>query len=271
MPKAVIFDVDGTLVDSNDLHTLAWQAAFQNAGFDLPFDRIRPQIGKGGDQLVPALLSPADDRKYRTTVVADRDRLFQRDYLRQVRPFPGVRELFRRCRDRGVDVVLGSSGKAKEVEHYAELLGIAELYRDHTTGDDAKKSKPEPDIFAAALKQLGSPRPEDVVVVGDSPYDAEAAGKLGLRTVGLLCGGFPEARLRAAGCMAIYRDPADLLARFDDSPLGGRPESAGLGEFAYWLAFAAGAAALALSVQASRKASAPGVLRVNAQSKHSGR
>lgn len=249
MPRAVIFDVDGTLVDSNDLHALAWQAAFRNAGFDLPFDRIRPQIGKGGDQLVPALLSPADDRTYRRAIGGDRDRIFQRDYLRRVRPFPAVRELFQRCNDHGMTVALASSGKAREIEHYVEIAGIARLYRGHTTADDATHSKPEPDLFEAALKQLGSPQPADVVVVGDTPYDALAAGKLGLRTVGLLCGGFPEADLRAAGCVAVYRDPADLLARFDESPLGGPPPPRDMGEFAYWLAVAAGVAGLALSAR----------------------
>ena len=130
-----------------------------------------------------------------------------------------VRELLEQLRADGKRVVLASSAKADELETYKKLAGIEGLTDAETSSEDAERSKPQPDIFLAALERLGNPRPEDVVVVGDTPYDAEAAGKAGLRTIGVLCGGFSEESLRAAGCIAIYRDPADLLARYDRSPL----------------------------------------------------
>ena len=133
MPRAVIFDVDGTLVDSNDLHARAWQDALRRSGFDVPFAAIRPQIGKGGDTLLPALLAPADDKKSHATISDDRDRIFQRDYLKQVKPFPAVRELVDRCRAAGLKVALASSGKAAEVAHHIELAGIGHLLDGRTS------------------------------------------------------------------------------------------------------------------------------------------
>jgi phosphoglycolate phosphatase-like HAD superfamily hydrolase len=127
--------------------------------------------------------------------------------------------LFERIKADGKRIALASSAKGDELEKYKKIANIADLVDAETSSDDAEQSKPHPDIFEAALERLGQISPERVVVIGDTPYDAEAAGKAGLRTIGVLCGGFPEADLRAAGCIAIYRDPADLLARYDTSPL----------------------------------------------------
>src|SRR5262249_16644609 len=142
-------------------------------------------------------------------------------YLPKVRPFPKVRELFERLLADGKRIALASSAKAEELEKYKEIAGIADLIHAETSSDGAERSKPHPDIFEAALARLKDIPPAEVVVVGDTPYDAQAAGKIGLRTVGVLCGGFPETELREAGCLAIYRDPADLLAHYDTSPLAG--------------------------------------------------
>ncbi len=219
MVEAVIFDIDGTLVDSVDLHAEAWQLALRQFGYDFPFDRVRSQIGKGGDQLLPALL-PADVVDRQGKEIEDyRSVLFKREFLPRVRAFPAVRELFERLRADGKRIALASSAKGDELETYKKIAGIGDLVEAETSSDDAEKSKPHPDIFQAALGRLGQVSPERVIVIGDTPYDAEAAGKAGLRTIGVLCGGFPEADLRAAGCIAIYRDPADLLARYDTSPL----------------------------------------------------
>ena len=219
MVKAVIFDVDGTLIDSVDLHAQAWQDAFRDFGHDLPFDDIRGQIGKGGDQLMPVFLSPEqlDDigeklEKHRSEVMKER-------YRPRIKAFPGVRDLFLRLKADGIQVALASSAKADELEIYKKAAHIEDLVDVETSSDDAEKSKPHPDIFQAALTRLEGIDPADIIVVGDTPYDAEAAAKAGLRTVGVLCGGFPEDGLRAAGCVAIYRDPEDLLAQYQHSPL----------------------------------------------------
>jgi HAD superfamily hydrolase (TIGR01509 family) len=136
-----------------------------------------------------------------------------------VRAFPAVRALFARIKQDGKKIALASSAKEEELKIYKEIAHITDLVEEETSADDADKSKPHPDIFEAALAHLGDPLRERVFVVGDTPYDAEAAGKVGLRTVGVLCGSFSEQDLRAAGCTAIFRDPADLLARYAQSPL----------------------------------------------------
>ena len=218
--KGVIFDVDGTLVDSVDLHAAAWQETFRRWGHDLPFERIRSQIGKGGDQLLPYLLSEAEAERDGEAIEAARSARFKQDLLGQVRPFPGVAGLFQALRDRGLKLALGSSGKPEEVEHYKRLLGIEGFEMAQTTSADAEQSKPHPDIFQAAAERLGLP-PGRIIAVGDTPYDATAAKQAGIACVGLLCGGFAEADLREAGCVAIYADPADLHKRLPDSPLAG--------------------------------------------------
>ena len=219
MIRAVIFDVDGTLVDTNDLHTASWVEALRHFGHEIPFETVRRQMGKGGDQLMPAVLPREVVERQGEEIEAYRGDLFKRDYLPKAKAFPGVPALLRRVRDAGQRVVLASSSKADEVERYKEIAGIAGLTDAETTKDDAERSKPSPDIFRAALEKIAPIPPEEAVVVGDSPFDAEAAGKLGLRAVGLLCGGFPEDELRRAGFVALYRDPADLLANYDRSPL----------------------------------------------------
>jgi HAD superfamily hydrolase (TIGR01549 family) len=220
MIKSVIFDVDGTLVDSVDLHARAWQEAFKRYGHDIPFDDVRSQIGKGGDQLMPVFLSDEELKRFGGELEEWRGGHFKKNYLPQVRGFPRVRELFERILSDGRRIVLASSAKGDELAAYKKAAHIEDLIEAETSSDDVEKSKPHPDIFEAALGKLGGVTPEEAVVVGDTPYDAHAAGKAGLRTVGLLCGGFPESDLRGAGCVAIFRDPADLLAHYEWSPLG---------------------------------------------------
>jgi HAD superfamily hydrolase (TIGR01549 family) len=217
MIKAVIFDIDGTLVDSVDLHARAWQETFRHYGKEIPYDEVRHQIGKGADQLMPVFFSKEELDKFGEEMEEYRGRLYKRDYLPRVRAFPRVRELFERVRDDGRRIALASSAKEDELGAYKKIARIEDLVEEETSADDADKSKPHPDIFEAALERLGDVAPEEAVVVGDTPYDAEAAGKLSLRTIGVLCGGFPEAELRAAGCVQIYEGPADLLARYNDS------------------------------------------------------
>ena len=215
MIKAIIFDVDGTLVDSVDLHATAWQAAFREFGREIAFDEIRGQIGKGGDQLMPVFLSDEEIRRDGEALDARRAEIVKTQCLPKIQGFPSVSGLFKALRERGLKVALASSAKGEELDVYKRKAGIVDLVHEETSSDDAERSKPHGDIFQAALDRLPGIDPADMLVIGDTPYDAEAAAKVGLRTIGVLCGGFPEAQLREAGCVAIYRDPADLLAHIE--------------------------------------------------------
>ena len=217
MIEAVIFDVDGTLIDSVDLHAAAWQEALAKYGVEVSFDTIRRQIGKGGDQLLPVFLTEQQLNEFGERLEKDRAAIFKKKYLPQARAFPGVRALFERIRADGKRIALASSSKADEVEHYKRLAEIEDLVDAATSKDDADKSKPCPDIFQAVLERLEM-RPSRAIAVGDTPWDAQAATKTGLKIIGFLCGGFPEAELREAGCIAIYEGPQDLLNRYEQSP-----------------------------------------------------
>ncbi len=214
MIEAFIFDIDGTLIDSNDFHARAWQKAFVEKGFDFPFEKVRSQIGKGADTLLPVFLSKEEIEKYGDELADLRGEIFKNEYLDRVKPFPKVRELFQKIKADGHKIALASSANEDEVEAYKKIANIADLVEKTTSADDAEKSKPEPDIFHAALELLGNPKSENVLVVGDTPYDAEAAGKAHLKIIGVLCGGFAKADLERAGCAAIYSDPADLLKNY---------------------------------------------------------
>ena len=219
MTRAVIFDIDGTLSDSVDLHTQSWIAALAHFGIVAGYDEMRRQIGKGGDQLMPCFVPPETLEREGEAISAFRSDLFKREYLARVRPFPRVPELFRRVRESGSTIVVASSGNADEIDTYAQIAGIADLIDVKESADDAAKSKPAGDIFAAALARIAPVPADEAVVVGDTPWDAIAARKAGLPTVGVRCGGVPDETLREAGAVAVFDDPADLLARFDDTPL----------------------------------------------------
>lgn len=219
MIRGVIFDIDGTLVDSVDLHAEAWRLTFEHFGRKVPFEEVRHQIGKGGDQLMPVFFPKEKLARIGEEMEAYRADLFRREFLPRVKAFPRVRELFERIKSDGKRIALASSAKKDELAVYKEIAQIEDLVDVETSSDDAERSKPHPDIFEATLGKLNGLTAEDVMVVGDSPYDAEAAGKIGLRTIGVLCGGFPEQELRAAGANPIYRDPADLLEHYEESPL----------------------------------------------------
>jgi HAD superfamily hydrolase (TIGR01549 family) len=220
MIKAAIFDIDGTLVDSVDLHAQAWKDTFKKYGKDVPYEQVRHQIGKGGDQLMPVFFSKDELEEFGKEMEEYRSKLFKREYLPRVRAFHHVRELFQRIIADGKKIALASSANKEEIAAYKKIANISDLVDEETSADDAERSKPYPDIFMAALETLGEIEPSEVIVVGDSPYDAEAASKLKLRTIGLLSGGFPEAELLSAGANLIFQDPADLLLHYDETPLG---------------------------------------------------
>jgi HAD superfamily hydrolase (TIGR01509 family) len=218
MVKAVIFDVDGTLIDSVDLHARAWQEIFRSYGVNADFQAVRDQIGKGGDKLMKVFLSREQIERQGEEIEAERAKLFKRKYLSRVKPFPKLQGLFERLRDDGTKIALGSSAKGDELEVYKKITGIGPFLAKETSSDDVSNSKPDPDIFRSAQEKLEID-PRNIIVVGDTQYDAEAAGKAGMATIGLLCGGSSPAKLRAAGCIALYRDPADMLQHYDTSPL----------------------------------------------------
>ncbi|MBV8898813.1 MAG: HAD family hydrolase [Verrucomicrobia bacterium] len=216
--RAAIFDIDGTLVDSVDIHAEVWQRVLAEFGKQIRFEDVRRQIGKGADTLLPEFLTKEELKQKGKKISEYRAELFKREYLNRVRPFPKVPDLFRRIDRAGIRIALASSSKADEVTHYKKLCGIEDLVDAETSADEAEKSKPYPDIFEAALGKLPWVTAAEALAIGDTPYDAEAAGKSGIRTIGLLSGGFPEEDLRKAGAIVIYRDCADLLERFDASP-----------------------------------------------------
>ena len=218
MARAVLFDIDGTLVDSVDLHARAWVEALEKFGKKVRYDEVRSQIGKGGDQLLPEFLSDDEMERFGEDVAEYRAGLYEREYLPLVKVFPGTQDLLARLKQGGTAIALASSCKRTELGYYLRMVGGAAYVDAATTADDTDRSKPFPDVFEVCLDRLGFDAAE-AVAVGDSPFDVEAARRAGLVTVGVLSGGFPERALEAAGCTALYRDVAELLERLATSPL----------------------------------------------------
>jgi haloacid dehalogenase superfamily, subfamily IA, variant 3 with third motif having DD or ED/haloacid dehalogenase superfamily, subfamily IA, variant 1 with third motif having Dx(3-4)D or Dx(3-4)E len=206
------FDLDGTLVDSNEAHVETWDLAFRHFGKKFSRDQLRAQIGKGSDQYLPMFLTPAELKKFGNELDKYRSKLFKKDYLARIKPFPKVRRLFEHLKEMGKRLMLVTSGKEAETNHYLKLLRIEKLIVGYTSADDANQSKPAPDLFQVALKKSGA-SPMESVAIGDTCFDMEAAGKANIEAAGFLCGGKPSEELRAAGASEIYRDPCDLLVQ----------------------------------------------------------
>jgi HAD superfamily hydrolase (TIGR01509 family) len=215
---AVLFDIDGTLVDSNDMHVLAWEEAFAGIGASFDRDVIHSQIGKGTDMLVPTLLPDLGEDEQDALGEAH-GAIFKAKYLEKAKPFARAHDLLAKARDVGQRIVLASSASQAELDHYLDLLDARDLVDATTSSDDVEKTKPAPDIFATAIRKIGAD-PAEVIVVGDTPYDVEAAAKCGIAAIGLRSGKFSDDALNAAGAIAIYDDAAALLEGYDASPLG---------------------------------------------------
>jgi membrane protein len=210
--KAILFDIDGTLVDSNDFHADAWVEGFAKHGHEVDRNAIRGQIGKGADMLVPALIPGASEDEAEALGDAHGE-AFKGKYLERVRPFLQARDLIARVQEAGLKVALASSASKEELDHYVELLGIANFVDETTTINDVNRSKPAGDIVATALGKLGV-EPGEALFVGDTPYDIGAGAKCGVPTIAVLSGGFSRDAL--TGARAVYDDAAALLAAFPE-------------------------------------------------------
>ena len=212
---AALLDVDGTLVDSNDAHAHAWVKAFAEAGVRVEFARVRRSIGMGGDKLMPEVSGLTEDSPEGERIAIRRREIFTSEYLPSVKPFRDADTLVAGLRGRGLTVVAASSAKKDELKRLLAIAGAASLLDGATSSDDAEESKPDPDIVQAALGRAKVPAAE-AIMIGDTPYDIEAAARAGVRTVAFRCGGWGDAGLR--GAIEVYDGPWDLLARLDQSP-----------------------------------------------------
>lgn len=216
MVEAVLCDIDGTLVESNWLHAAAWKDAFAAYGIDVDLEEVRRQIGKGGDELIPVFVPPGRLEKIEKPLKEQRKHIFQANYLRGVKPFPKVRELLLRMKASSIRVSLASSADKDDLEIYKKIANIDDLVEVGSSADDADRAKPHPDIFEATLKKLNL-TPDKVLALGDTPYDAQAAAKAGISTIGVTTGGWSEKELLQAGCIEVYQDVAELLQKFEQS------------------------------------------------------
>lgn len=214
--SGAILDVDGTLIDSNDAHAQAWLEAFETEEFAVSFEQIRRLIGMGDDKLLPEIIGLSKDSAVGQRISQRRAEIFKARYLPNLKAFPQVPELLERMRNSGLELFIASSAKQDELAKLLEIAGATGFIEEETSSDDAQHSKPDPDIIQAALAKMGRASHE-VVMIGDTPYDVQAAQKAGVPMIAFRCGGWTDPDL--AGAIAIYHDPADLLAHYDTSPL----------------------------------------------------
>jgi HAD superfamily hydrolase (TIGR01549 family) len=217
MPRAAILDIDGTLVDTNYQHAIAWYHAFRQSGIILPIWRIHRAIGMGGDQFVPYLIGEEKADELGEDIKAAEKPLYL-SMIEQVEPFDGARDFIVALKDAGHTVVLASSAKANELDHYLDLLDVRDVADAWTSSADVEETKPSPDLVEAALEKAGTK--EDAVMVGDTPWDVEAAKRAGIDTLCVMTGGFGGDELREAGALDVYDSIVDLQEHIGDTPLG---------------------------------------------------
>ena len=215
--KGVIFDIDGTLVDSNDAHAQSWVDTFAKAGYEVPFEVVRPLIGMGADKLLPKTIGIRHDSDEGRQLLKRRSEIFRKQYLPDLRPLSGARALVTRVRDDGLKAIVATSAKDEELKGLLKAAEVDDLMEEKATSSDAKRSKPDPDIVDAAIEESGVPSSK-AVMIGDTPYDVEAATRAGVRIIAFRSGGWDDASLK--GAAQIYDGPADLLAHYDASLLG---------------------------------------------------
>jgi len=216
---SVIFDIDGTLVDSNDAHAHAWVQAMAEHGHSVPFDRVRPLIGMGGDKVLPKTIGVEKESEEGKAISQRRKEIFLSHYLPNLHAFPQAGSLLEYMHARGLRLVTASSAEKDELTGLLRIIGphAEDLFQQETSSQDAKRSKPDPDIMQVALQRTGC-APEEVVMIGDTAYDISPAAKVAIKTIAFRCGGWSDQDL--AGAIAIYDGPAALLAGYNASPLG---------------------------------------------------
>ena len=215
--EAVLLDIDGTLLDSNDAHAQAWSDALREAGHEIGSEAVRPLIGMGGDKLLPQLTGLDAEQGEGKQLVERRKEIFAKEYLPAVRPFPGARELLDRMRADGLRLVVATSASDEELRGLLHALGAEWLLDEATSSSDADRSKPDPDIVHVAIDRAGV-SPDQCVMLGDTPYDVKAATQAGVRIIGVRCGGWGDEEL--SGVVAVYDDPKDLLDQYSSSVIG---------------------------------------------------
>ncbi len=217
MLKGVIFDIDGTLVDSNDAHAQSWVDTFAEAGYDVPFDAVRPLIGMGADKLLPKTIGIKHDAAEAKKLIKRRSEIFREQYLPRLHAFNGSRDLVLRVRSDGLKAIVATSAKDEELKSLLKAAQVEDLMQERATASDAKRSKPDPDIVQAAIAKSDT-KPENLVMIGDTPYDIEAATKARVRAIAFRSGGWADEALM--GAVEIYDGPADLLTHYDTSLIG---------------------------------------------------
>ena len=215
MKPAAILDIDGTLVDTNYHHVIAWYRAFRREDIDVPVWRIHRHVGMGGDHLIKALTDEATEEKLGDRI-RDAEKELYMELIDEVRPMAGARELILFLRERGHDVVLASSAKENEVEHYLDLLDVRDEVQGWTMSDDVEATKPNPDLVKAAMDKVEG---DGAVMVGDSTWDCEAAKRAGIETVAVLTGGFSEQELTDAGAVKVFHSLPELREKIAETPL----------------------------------------------------
>jgi HAD superfamily hydrolase (TIGR01509 family) len=216
MIEAILLDIDGTLVDSNDAHARAWVDVGRQFGHQIEFDEVRWLIGMGGDKVLPRLTGLTEESEEGQHILERRGEIFRKQYLPTLRAFPGARELLERLREDDLRLVVATSASEEDLTALLKVGGFDQVIQAATNADEAEQSKPSPDIIEVALKKAKA-RPENVIMLGDTPYDIEAAQRAGVRTVAVRCGGWTDAEL--GGAIAVYQDPQDILFNYETSPL----------------------------------------------------
>ena len=218
MVKALLCDIDGTLVDSNWLHAEAWRVAFAAMGIDVGVEDVRRQIGKGGDELIPVFVPWWKRKAVEEPLKTYRKFVFQHGFRQKVKALPGARDLLVRVREAGIKVELASSSDKDDLQVMKRVAQIEDVVDEETSAADVERAKPHPDVFSAAMEKLGL-KPHECVALGDTPWDAESAGKAGVRTIGVMTGGWSRLELLQAGCVEVYENCAELLKEFERSVL----------------------------------------------------